>query len=102
MNYAAIKKQLAILDKILTPRPLVVTVEINGRCIEKLASEWWQHRDEWRLADFNKQKGNGIVVCLVLAEMFDEAIKTEKNKDEAARMKEECNAMLDIYFGGSG
>lgn len=82
-----IKKRLAYLQKILGPSDQLVTIEHpDGSREKKSAREWWEHRKEWGLADFQHQDG-GLVVLLMLAAMADDAGNTEERDD-----------MLERYF----
>lgn len=82
-----IKKRLAYLQKILGPSDQLVTIEHpDGSREKKSAREWWEHRLEWGLADFQHQDG-GLVVLLVLAAMADDAGNTEERE-----------FMLERYF----
>ena len=82
-----IKKRLAYLQKILGPRDQLVTIEHpDGIREKKPAREWWEHRKEWGLADFQHQDG-GLVVLLMLAAMADDAGNTEERE-----------FMLERYF----
>ena len=83
----SIKKRLAYLQKILGPSDQLVTIEHpDGIREKKPAREWWDHRKEWGLADFQHQDG-GLVVLLMLAAMADDAGNTEERDD-----------MLERYF----
>ena len=84
-----IKKRLAYLQKILGPRDQLVTIEHpDGSREKKSAREWWEHRREWALADFQYQDNSGgLVVLLMLASMADDAGNTEERDD-----------MLERYF----
>ena len=83
----SIKKRLAYLQKILGPRDQLVTIEHpDGIREKKPAREWWEHRKEWGLADFQHQDG-GLVVLLMLAAMADDAGNTEERE-----------FMLERYF----
>ena len=67
------------------------------------AAEWWEHRREWGLSDFDHQDNRGgLVVCLVFAAMFDESIDQAKADGDAAevdRLTKERDEMLNLYFG---
>jgi len=85
----SIKKRLAYLQKILGPSDQLVTIEHpDGSREKKSAREWWEHRREWALADFQYQDNSGgLVVLLMLASMADDAGNTEERDD-----------MLERYF----
>lgn len=100
-----IKRRLAELERLIAPRGLEVVIENkDGTRERKRAVEWWEHRREWTLADFDYQDNRGgLVVCLVFASLADEALdkaKAEGNTDEIRRMEQERDEMLKMYFGG--
>lgn len=104
MNHDAIRKRLAALGAIITPGDKVVSVDLpDGTRAKISAAEWWEHRREWGLSDFDHQDNRGgLVVCLVFAALADEAIdqaKADGNAAEVARQTEERDAMLKLYFG---
>ena len=104
MNHDAIRKRLATLGEFFTPGGKVVSVELpDGTRQTMSAAEWWEHRREWKLSDFDHQDNRGgLVVCLVFAALADEAIdraKADGDAAEVARQTEERDAMLKLYFG---
>ena len=99
-----IKKRLAALAEKITPGDKVVTVEMpDGTRTKKSAIEWWEHRKEWRLSDFEHQdNGGGLVACLVFAALFDDGIieaRAAGDAPEVERLTDERNEMLKMYFG---
>lgn len=107
MNHDAIRKRLAALGAIITPGDKVVSVDLpDGTRQNMSAAEWWEHRREWGLSDFDHQDNRGgLVVCLVFAAMFDESIDQAKADGDAAevdRLTKERDEMLNLYFGDGG
>lgn len=99
-----IKKRLAVLERLAAPKSIMVSVELpSGKIDKRSAHEWWEHRREWPLADFDKQTNEaGMVIFLVLAALADEACeKAEQagNREEAERLAKERHDMLVSYFG---
>ena len=99
-----VKRRLAMLERTLVRTEQTVTIEQpDGTLAQKRAAEWWAHRHEWPLADFDHQDNKGgLVVYLVFAAMADEGIiKALDSGDlsEVERLTEERDAMLKSYFG---
>lgn len=104
MNHDAIRKRLATLGEFFTPGGKVVSVELpDGTRQNMSAAEWWEHRREWKLSDFDHQDNRGgLVVFLVLADLADEGIDKAKADGDAAevdRLTKERDEMLKLYFG---
>lgn len=100
----AIKKRLAELKRQLTQSDQAVTVVLpDGTREKRLAADWWEHRHEWPLADFDHQDNEGgLAVLLVFAKMFDDGAaeaRASGDDPETERMEEERDAMLTLYFG---
>ena len=95
-----VKKRLAALEKLIKPVELAVAVEMpDGSIIRKSASEWWENRHEWPLADFDRQDNRASpVLCLSLAKMADDGIKTANSAEEVAYLENERDEMLRRYF----
>ena len=107
MNHDAIRKRLAALEAILQPGDNRVSVDLpDGTRAQISALEWWDHRKEWKLSDFDQQdNGSGLVVCLVLAALADESIERARADNDAAeveRLTKERDEMMDMYFGDGG
>lgn len=99
-----IYRRVAALEHILKPGRQVVTIELsNGTLEEKNAAEWWEHRHEWPLANFdNQDNSGGLVVLLMLARMADDGATEARengNTSEAERYEQERDNMLTLYFG---
>ena len=104
MNHDAIRKRLAALGAIITPGDKVVSVDLPDGTLAKIsAAEWWEHRRELGLSDFDHQDNRGgLVVFLVLADLADEGIDKAKADGDAAeveRLTKERDEMLNLYFG---
>ena len=101
---AIIKKRLQALEKAILPYSKDVVVELpNGTIARKSAVEWWNHREEWPLADLGRQNNSGgLMACLIFAALADEAIEKAAADDdalEAERLTAEREEMLKKYFG---
>lgn len=98
-----IKKRLAELEQLLAQHsPSVVVEWPDGTLSEKSAAEWWEHRREWNLADFDHQDNTGgLVVLLMLAALMEkgaEDAKTEGKTQEVERLTKECEELLKMYW----
>ena len=98
---AIIKKRLQALEKAILPYSGNVVVTLpTGENAVKSAVEWWEHREEWGLADFRQQSSrSGLVAYLVFAALADEAIEKAESPHEAENLIAERDFMLKAYFG---
>lgn len=99
----SIKRRVAELKKLLDHHSPSVMVEWpDGTRSEKSAAEWWEHRHEWSLADFEHQDNSGgLVVLLMLASMMDDGAKEAKaegNIQEVERLTKEREELLKMYW----
>lgn len=96
-----IKNRLDALKAIIQPKSIMVAVELpDGRTATKNACDWWEHRREWPLADYDRQTPEaGNIVFLVLAALADEAIQKATSQDEIENLEKERHDMLVYYFG---
>ena len=84
----SIKKQLAELEKIFTPPANIVRiVKPDGQITEVDALDYWQHRNEWHLATWEKQRGDTPVFYLVFAEILDHGIPEAAARGDAAEVE---------------
>ena len=102
MNKSTMQR-LAILEALLSPSALTVTVELPDGCLmEKDALEWWAQRKQYPLADLEHQENRrGLVVLLIFADMLDAGIAEAKAKgddEQADQMTKERDSMLNLYF----
>lgn len=104
MNYTTIRRRLEAMGAAVDPGLKVVSVLLpDGSIVKRDAAEWWEHRNEWPLADFDHQDNRGgLVVCLVFAQILDSGIPKAKkagNVAEVQRLTKERDDMLNLYFG---
>ena len=94
----------AFFENATAPKELFMIVELpDGTKAEKTFFEWWNHRREWFIADFEKQTDTAIkVMYRIMAALADEAwIKASQttNKKKAAVLAREHRAITIAYYG---
>lgn len=96
----SVKKRIAALEKLIQPIELTVAVEMpDGTIIHSSASDWWEHRHEWPLADFDSQDNRASpVLCLVLAKIADDGIENANSAEDVKYLENERDEMLRRYF----